>query len=326
MDKPIIRNPSDITNFPKYLESIDPKTQPLRRIITGYHLNEEYPCGLKSCHQPHKEGYLVELEDTYVTNVGWKCGMQFGEKFAIEHRRYAEQELRPKAITTIQEIISKIKGVSQEIQRLADDAARLSQCKQGMRSQFPRLYKDLDRRAHGGNNRVTEQIELTKNEIDDLQAMNPGSSRGQFRYREELRGVLPGLRVLAINIHEEVISRLKSKADTIIGINVVALPTAKLLEWEGWANRFDEMLASAKYLIVDGNQFFTPECFGLLKHIAIDSAEKAAISNLTVAKLLKDGINSDSHKNGSIEPVALSKKQRDIQKRLAATLKNKGKK
>jgi hypothetical protein len=163
MDKlTIIRTPSDITSYPKYLESIDPKTRPLRRIITGYYLNEEYPCGLKSCHQPHKEGFLVELEDTYVTNVGWVCGQQFGEKFAIERTRYAEQILRPKAIATIQNIVSKINGLPQEIQRLAEEAARLSQCKQSMRSQFPRLYKDLERRAHSSDNRVTEQVELTR--------------------------------------------------------------------------------------------------------------------------------------------------------------------
>jgi hypothetical protein len=318
MDKPTIRSPIDIINFPKYLESIDPKTQPLRRIITGYHLNEEYPCGLKSCHQPHKDGYLVELEDTYVTNVGWVCGQQFGEKFAIERLRYAEQELRPKAITTIQDIVIKIRGIPQDLQRLADEAARLSQCKQSMRSQSPRLYKDLERRAHSGDNRVTEQVELTQQEIDDLQAMNPGSGRGRFRYREELRGVLPGLRVLAINIYEEVISRFKSKADTIIGINVVALQTDKLLEWEGWANRFDTMFTDAQNLIADGNKFFTPECFDLLKHIAIDSADKAAISKLTVAKLLKDGT---SQKNASVEPVAMSRNERDIQKKLAAILK-----
>jgi hypothetical protein len=323
MEKPTIRTPSDIINFPKYLESIDPKTRPLRRIITGYYLNEEYPCGLKSCHQPHKEGFLVELEDTYVTNVGWKCGEQFGEKFAIEHRRYTDLELRPRAITTIQDIVSKINGLPQEIQRLADEAARLSQCKQSMRSQFPRLYKDLERRAYSGNNRVTEQIELTPNEIDDLQAMTPGSSRGQFRYRDELRGVLPGLRVLATSIREEVISRFKSKADTIIGINIVALPTVELLEWQSWANHFDEMFAGAENLIADGNQFFTPECFALLKHISIDSAEKASVSKLTVAKLLIDGTNTDSHKEASVEPVALSKKQREIQKRLAAILRKK---
>lgn len=324
MEKPIIRSPSDITNFPKYLKSIDPKTQPLRRIITGYHLNEEYPCGLKSCHQPHKDGYLVELENTYVTNVGWVCGQQFGEKFAIERLRYAEQEIRPKAITTIQDIVTKIRGIPQDLQRLADEAAQLSQCKQSMRSQFPRLYKDLDRLAHSGNNRVTEQIELTPKEIDDLLAMNPGSGRGRFRYREELRGVLPGLRVLAINIHEEVISRLKSKADTIIGINVSSLPTDKLLEWEGWAHRFDEMLADTKNLIADGNQFFTPECFDLLKYIATDLAEKAAISKLTVAKLLKEGTNKDTQKNVSVVPVAMSKKQRDSRKKLAAILKRNG--
>jgi len=262
----------------------------------------------------------VELEDGYVTNVGWVCGQQFGEKFAIERHRYAEQELRPKAITTIQGIVIKIRGISQDLQRLTDEAARLSQCKQNMRNLFPRLYKELERRAHSGNNRVTDQIELSQKEIDDLQAMNTGSGRGRSRYREELRGVLPGLRVLSTNIREEVISRFKSKADTIIGTNVVALHTDKLLEWQSWANNFDEMFAGAENLIADGKQFFMPECFDLMQYIAIDSAEKSEISKLTVAKLLKDGTNMDANKSASAEPVALSKKQRDAQKKLDAII------
>lgn len=324
MEKPIIRASQDLQRLENYLPSIDPKTQPLRRIVTHYYLNELFPCGLKDCHQPHKEGYLVELEDGYYSNVGWKCGEHFGEKFATERRRYAEQELRPQAIRTIQEVVQKIQGMRNIIDQIAVDADRLSQCKQGLRGQFPKLYRDLERRANDGNDRVTEQVERTGKEIDDLHAMNPGAGRERFRYRDEPRGVLPGLRVLGMNIREEVVTRFTGKAGALLSIDVPSLSTDKLLEWEGWALRFSELLSNTQGVVAAGNAFFTPECFHLLTYVANVHGEKSALTNLTVATLLKEVRRPNDAGSVSVEPIALSKKQRDLQKRLAAIQRNAG--
>lgn len=316
--KVTIRTSQDLLNLPNYLSSIDPKTQPLRRIITGYYLNSEFPCGLTGCHQPHKEGYLVELEDGHVSNVGWKCGAHFGEKFTTERNLYVEQELRPNAIRTVQEVAQRIQGMRKELDHLTAEADRLSRCKDGLRFQFAKLYPELVRRAHSGNDRVTEQAVRTQKEIDDLQAMNPSTRRELLRYREDFRGVLPGLRTLSTQIRDEVVSQFTGRAESLLTTNVTPLSTDKLLEWEGWASRFDETLARARSFISTGNAFFSPECFRLLAYVAIDSSEKAALSKLTVASLLKERNDPARANTGPADSFAMSKKQRDIQKKLAA--------
>lgn len=318
MEKPIIRSSKDLLLLPNYLDSIDPSTQPLRRIITGYYLNAEYPCGLKNCHQPHREGFLVELEDGNISNVGWKCGEHFGEKFAIERTRYAELELRPKAIAIVQSVLTRLRSSRQELDRLAAEADRLSRCKLGMRRQFPKLYSELERRAHGGNDRVTEQIERTRQEIDDLQAMNPSGSRDRFRYREESRGVLPGLRVLATNIRDEIVVGFTNKADSLVETDIASLSTDKLLEWERWALDFDETMKRAQDIVAWGNAFFSQESFRLQAYVATVSAEKMALSKVTSAALLRE--NTYAPNGVATNPAVLTKKQRDAQKRLAATL------
>ncbi len=320
MAKPVIRSYLDLLKFPKYLDSVDTEKQPLHRIITSYHLDVEYPCGLKGCHQPHKEGFLVELGDEYVTNVGWICGNQFGEKFGLERKRYADEVLRPQAIATIQGILPKIHRMKQEISHLADEAAKLSQMKSNMRALFPRLFNELNRRAFNSNNQVMEQLERSKQEIENLQAMSPSSTREQFRYKEELRGTLSGLHVIALKIQEEVNSNFSSKADRLQEINITLLPTKQLLDWEGWVNRFDEIHDKAKSIVQAGNQLFSPASFDLMKHIAIDSAEKAALSKLTAAKLFNNARADTSKNNVPSIPAPMSKKQRDMQKRLAAIL------
>jgi|WetSurMetagenome_2_1015567.scaffolds.fasta_scaffold09484_5 hypothetical protein len=320
MDKLTIRNSQDIRNYPKYLDSIDPTKRPLRRIIIHYNLAYMYPCGLKGCHQPHLDGYLVELEDGYVTNVGWKCGKEFGDKFVAEERRYRDQILRPKVISQIQSILPSIKNAQAEMEQLEENVDRISRCKHAMRSKVPRLYKDLERRAHASNDRVNEQIERTHKEIEDMQAMNPGGSRDRFRYREEFLGQIPGLNVLAVSVREAVVTNLTAKARTLLSSSISTLTTDKLVEWEIWLNHFDERVDNARKLVADGNSFFTKDCFRLLSHIATVQTEKAALPKLTTAVLLNAVTSQMKQIVVPAEPAALSKKQRDINKRMEAML------
>jgi len=322
MNRPIIRTIQDLRNQPRFQASVDPALHPLSRILTGYHLNEEFPCGLKSCHQPHKEGYLVELEDGHLTNVGWKCGDAFGDRFNAERTRYAERVLRPTAIRTVGDLVVRLQGMQKEMAQLASEADRLSQCKQGMSKQFPKLYADLKRRAHAGDDRIVESVARTKAEIDDLQAMNPGTPRDQFRYRQEGRGVLPGLRTLANNIRDDVVVQFTSKASELLATTVATLPTDKLLEWEGWAHRFDDTLARARSAIEAGKAFFAPQSFQLMVYVATVDLERAALRKASAESLVRGDGASPTSGGTAAAKLPMSKKERDIRKRLEATLRN----
>lgn len=325
MTRPIIRTKQDFFHIASYEPSIDPVARPLRRIVTRYFLEVEYPCGLKGCHQPHKEGFLVELEDGGVSNVGWKCGERFGEKFLVEKKRYAEMELRPKAIVLVQEVVQKIRAMRTELARLDVDADRLSQFKRGLRSRLPNLYKALERRAHGSDARVTEQLERTEQEIQDLLALNPGVVRERVRYREEVRGTLPGLTVVTTNVREEVVTNLTARAATLLETNVAALATDKLLDWERWALNFDESVASAQRLLTAGSGLFGLEGWRLLPFLATTPSEKAALAKLTPDALLRGDQDNEPRAAPAVSqahPAELSKKQRDIQKRLNAALRS----
>lgn len=322
MEKPTICTSQDILQLANYAGSIDPKLQTLRRIVTGYNITDEISCGLKSCHQPHKEGYLVELEDGHVSNVGWKCGAHYGEKFATEERRYRDDVLRPTAIQHVQMNVPKIQSLRAELDQLSAQADRLSTYKQRMRNKFPRLYLELDRRAHSGKDIVTEDIERSNDEINTLQDLNPGGSRERFRYREVSRGILPGLRVLALNIRDEIISRLTGKAAALVSADIASLATDQLLEWQQWAFHFDETLQRARDIVASANALFTPQSFQLMAYLANDSKEKAALQTLTTSILLESDSDVTRPARPNHAPMAMSKKQRDIQKRLEAIQRN----
>ncbi len=319
--KPTIRTYLDIVNFPRYKESIDPKTKPLKRIIVPYSLKEEYPCGLEGCHTPHKDGYMVELEDGDVTNVGWICGKNFGEKFAYEKNRYAEQELRPKAISSIQIAKTKINSLSETLKKINEVAEHLSNCKAGIRNKFPSLYSELVRRAHNSDARVIEHVERAKEDFERLANLNPSVNREQFRYQEVGIGISPGLRIMAINIREELITNLTSVADVIVQTDLINIKTKKLLELENWANRLDETIQNANKIIADGNLFFSKDCYTLLSHITANPKEKKSIVKLTTNSLVSANAATTSADEQHVKLLGLSGKQRRIQKKLAAILK-----
>lgn len=116
------------------------------------------------------------------------------------------------------------------------------------------------------------------------------------------------------------VTNLIAKASNLLNTSISTLATNKLVEWEIWLNHFDEKIGNARKLVADGNSFFTKDCFRLLAHIATVHTEKAELPKLTTAALLNDVTSQMKQVAVSTEPVALSKKQRDINKKLEAIL------
>ena len=95
-------------------------------------------------------------------------------------------------------------------------------------------------------------------------AMTPGTSYERLRYREEVRGILPGLSVLAVNIRETLVSRLTAKARQFLETEVGTLATKDLVAWDTWGRNLDAAMQEASAVIEAGAAFFTPESFRLM--------------------------------------------------------------
>lgn len=64
----------EVYETPGFVKALDPKSTALKEIIGVYSFSSRQPCGLKSCKQPHSNGYLVTTTDGQVTNLGSVCG------------------------------------------------------------------------------------------------------------------------------------------------------------------------------------------------------------------------------------------------------------
>ena len=210
MDKFSPRNCRDFYRIPNYVDVIDPKIHELGRIVEPYNLQEMCPCAL--CGTPHRNGYLITLADGRVSNIGNVCGTKnYGEKFEAEERRYTEQVLRPAAIKAISEAIPKLRQNLSELDALAREADELSSYKTALREQFPELYRALQRRAASGDSRVVTAVERTRQDIENLRALNPTTPLEGLRYKEVEIGALRGLKVIEINLHEKIVTGFVGK-------------------------------------------------------------------------------------------------------------------
>ncbi|PLR50763.1 hypothetical protein CYR40_00140 [Chimaeribacter arupi] len=67
----------DIIERPHFRSDINPASKTLRKIIGSYHFPENVACGLTTCHQPHKRGYIVMTKEGFETNIGKDCGKSY---------------------------------------------------------------------------------------------------------------------------------------------------------------------------------------------------------------------------------------------------------
>jgi hypothetical protein len=151
----------------------------LNRIVDEYKLADEaLKCGLPSCRQPHKQGYIVELSDGRQARVGHICGKQrFGngwrEKVA-EHRRDRKRQAFRRRVAPMdalaREALDALASWNSPIRQLDDFARELRQFDDLL---YPGLEKAVTR--HEGKLIVQVPIPSTY-------------YVGERQYREEVHG------------------------------------------------------------------------------------------------------------------------------------------
>lgn len=277
----LIRIPADVSNLIGENTSIDPNKFPLKKIVKHYHVKPEIQCSLSMCHRWHNEGYIVELEDGRLTNVGHICGKQFGDIFAIEEQKYQEQILRPQLVQEIGASKKRLRELKQPVDALIQRAQLVSKRKSAFISLFKGVINELRRRAANGDSEVFESMERSNQELEDLLSANPFQSREALRIKNIPKGHIRGLRLFSENVFDTVNSNLSIPLEDLINlVDHQSLPIKKLLGWDYWLKSLDEKISDATALVKEGEEFFTPENFMLLSLLPSTPDVKDRLSKL----------------------------------------------
>lgn len=304
-----LRTAEDIETLDGHVTRVDPLANPLHRIIQHYHIHPfSIKCGLSGCGQTHMDGCLVELADHSITNIGHVCGTRFGERFALEKRKNYDNEWKPRLLHTITQAQGRLIADELKFHAASLQASDLERRSSDFTKMFPGLMSTLLRHAFGNISDVSESVERSKEEIDDLMAANRFQSREALSFKEKHVGTINGFRFpmhdwsLVTGLRKHFIELTK-----FCDLKPRSLPMVDLQRWAHWAEDFDENFARTMKGIEDGNNFFSPANFQLFAVLAPSDAMKVRLRTLQVSDI-KPPREATSHR----QPMPTSTPKRGL--------------
>jgi hypothetical protein len=278
-----LEQPADFRQLENYVDSVNPAEVGLKRVVQPYYLRSFLRCSLTTCHQEHHEGYLVELLDGRVSNIGHVCGSRpenFGESFSIGVARLSEANIRKDASRRLQDragIVERFNKARQLVRQLQLWQPRLNT----VLLKF-NLGEPLRRRLDRGERTIVEARERTPQEITDLVESGRFPNRSSARYFDQRIGEIQGLE--AIHQPFEIASMLDA-SDALRTIAPLDMSTQDLVLHV----RKDELVRAQMALIEtwlrDVQRFLTKKNFALLARLIPAQQQADVLSKLTIEQL-----------------------------------------
>lgn len=173
----------EVYETPGFVRALDPKTTNLKEIIGVYSFSSRQPCGLKSCKQPHGNGYLVTTTDGQATNLGSVCGkgafsVAFTSLEKIFNRDLRAKERRER-LETLQ---SRLPVLLARFSNLRDSARAAYKAVASLRGTgVPQPIVDIVKRmTRSGDGAITRNRKGTKREREI--AIESGVARSDMPY------------------------------------------------------------------------------------------------------------------------------------------------
>lgn len=173
----------EVYETPGFVMALDPKSATLKEIIGVYSFSSRQPCGLRSCKQPHGNGYLVTTTGGQVTNLGSVCGKGAFSVAFTSLQRIFDRDLRAKErrerLETLQ---NRLPGLLGRFTGLRDDARPAYRAVTGLRGTgVPQAIADtIKRMVRSGDGAITTNRKSTKREREI--AIESGIARADMPY------------------------------------------------------------------------------------------------------------------------------------------------
>ena len=191
----------DIFKLSGYTDSIDPKREKLKQVITKYELPNKGRCGLSNCRTPHNIGCIVETESGRLTNLGNDCGKKyFGDNFTSLSNKLSKEIDYFNKVENIKLAKSNITENYRKLSEIEADWKKIESVYRNMKSEgLECLYNKLEQMRHSKSSSISIQRRATKSEIEFEEVRTGKTVQSPFYISENL-GNLKGLSYLVDRI------------------------------------------------------------------------------------------------------------------------------
>ena len=276
----------DVTAIPGFTDRVDHKAHKLVAIIGRYVLPEPVQCGLASCRQSHRKGFVVSIAGGRVTNIGKDCGKtHFGVDFVEMSRAFERDDRNRQRREDLQEFKSKIPMLRASITALRDDGGGdniYKRCHKA-RAAFPEPIRDALSsmiRQRDGRLIVTRRETQEEAEIRELTPGRDQSPRAdddehvaQRMTVREQAGFVAGLDIFDENfdLRELLVLDVLPNLRKIEELFIPDLSERDLREHTKWATGVDEKLKRAERAIEQGRAFLQRSNLEQLKRLVTEN-------------------------------------------------------
>lgn len=278
-----IEQPSDFKLLENYVDSVDPTAIGLKRVIQPYYLRSYLRCSLTTCRQEHLDGYLVELSDGRLSNIGHVCGSRpenFGESFSAGVAQLSAANIRADASRRLQDRAGIVARFD-EARRLAADVSVWWPRVAIFLESFG-LTDQLRKRFDQGDSAILEVRERSAQEIANLVDSGQYQTRAAARYEERRIGALQGLAAVRQNFS---LQEMLKGSETLRGINPLEMSTEDLVAHV----RIDQTVRTQISLIAEwlaaARRLLTNRNFSLIARLVGDEKVAQQLGGLTISDL-----------------------------------------
>lgn len=311
-----VKTPTDLKSLPGYTNRVDPAATELRRVIWPYTFPFEIQCSLTNCGARHRSGVIIELEDGTVSNIGHICGAdpdKFSTKFSQEMARMKEGRLRETMMPVLLDRAT-LQTIERDVRSAYSSAQRWLTWKSAFSEMFPEAAQEVGRRiASGVSMAISETIERTEKEIDEIVAAGLAQSRSSARYYEVRKGVIEGSKVWTL--FEGDLERMWRRTDALLAADPQAASISKLHALFTDVHQLPNEVRSVVEACEAGKLFFSTSNLSLLAELPMSASAKRRLESLTPGQIEAYIFAKKPGGGTPAVPRKLTKKQRDHYRR-----------
>jgi len=275
------KDAADFRALDGYADRVNATPHDFVAMIGWYSFRHLVECSLSGCRRSHNEGFVVQLQDGRVTNVGHICGRKaFGEAFhagvkAIEAQREFEAVLA--GMDKYRQEMPQLEARLSTLQSGVRGVASLTKARRTLREMLPaHLVRDLAERAYRNQKVVHRAVLRSESEIEIAQLEQPSLRGDALRYKEERIGYFVGIAlftrypedILRVKVEEP----LKQFRSGVSGMGVVRLKRLhKALE------SVAPGLREAENALEEAWSFFHAENFVLMEQMVTSESDRTKI-------------------------------------------------
>lgn len=286
----------ELAELPGFEVDVNPNAVQLHDVIGTYAFPEFVPCGLSTCHQPHKKGYVAITKDGRKTNIGKDCGTtHFGVNFrdlaVTLDRQVREQDQREivtsgknKALRWLAELEDlKGKGEGHGASWVQKQMASMRSPGSGLPETVWAKLRDMIKRRSAAivaERLATKDEKAAMREVGQLPPLRDGQEDDNAPvYVSESVGMLAGLPVLypENDLRALLITDLQNGLQALSDADETQMAGQKLANLAKWVNEIDGKLKQARELIEAGRELFRQENLKQLAALTRESGERSRV-------------------------------------------------